>query len=406
MKKILLFIGMVYSASLCADKLELNDAIEKTLHNHPDLKSSYLRVRQSEESYKSSFSAYLPQVNLQANYNIEDAMYDDTTWNVGANLNQKIWDFSKTSSLVKVSKLDQEISKLSVEDLKHLLAYKVKSFYEEMILYKETIKVREQDLQLKKDYYNQSKALVEQGLRTQADSSSFLSAVYLAKTNLFNAKASYEKAKNSLSLYMGEDISDTIELDHSILTKGIEFSNINVDDILNENYDLKIDKKNIDKNVLIHKSTKASHYGSIDAIASYTHLDNIKSYDTKSLGITLNIPLYTGGKLSAETQKARINSQIAQETKISKELALREEVESLIIDIKSYDKTILSKQAQLEASKEAKKVLDARYKEGFSTYIEVLDASSSVLNAQLGVLETFYKKSLAINRINYLRGKI
>ena len=404
MKKIFLLFSMIFSISLLANKLELKDAIERTLQNHPDIKSSSLKVQQSTASYKSAFSDYLPQVNLQANYNIKDAIYDHS-WNVGATLKQKIWDFSKTSNLVDASKIDEDISKLSVEDLKNLLAYKVKSLYEQMILYKETIKVREQDLQLKEDYYKQAKALVEQGLKTQADASSFLSAVYLAKTNLSDAKASYEKVKNSLSLYMGEDIKDDVELDGNVLTKDIKFSTIKIDNILEKNYDLKIDKKTIDKNILLHNSTKASHFGSIDVLASYSYIDNVKSYDTTTLGVSLNIPIYSGGKLSAESQKARIGSQIAQEQKASKELALREELESLVIDIKRYNRTIESKQAQLKASQDAKKVLDARYKEGFTTYIEVLDSASSVLNAQLGVLESFYKKSLAINRINYLRGR-
>jgi len=404
MKKIFLFLSVVCSVSLLADKLELNEAIEKTFQNHPDIKLSSLKVQQSRAFYNSAFSDYLPQLNLQANYNIEDTLYTNS-WNVGATLKQKIWDFYKTSNLVNASKIDEDISKLSVEDLKNLLAYKVKSLYGQMILYKETIKVREQDLQLKEDYYKQAKALVEEGLKTQADASSFLSAVYLSKTNLSDAKASYEKVKNSLSLYMGEDVENDVKLDSAILTKDIKFSTININNILEKNYDLKIEKKTIDKNILLYNSAKASHFGSIDALASYSYIDNVKSYDTTTLGVSLNIPIYSGGKLSAETQKARIGSQIAQEQKASKELALREEFESLVIDIKRYNRTIESKQAQLKASQDAKKVLDARYKEGFTTYIEVLDSASSVLNAQLGVLESFYNKSLAINKINYLRGR-
>jgi outer membrane protein TolC len=51
-------------------------------------------------------------------------------------------------------------------------------------------------------------------------------------------------------------------------------------------------------------------------------------------------------------------------------------------------------------------VLDGRYKEGLSTYIEVLDASSLVLDAKLGLLEAYYEKTLSIDRIDYLKGKI
>jgi len=195
-----------------------------------------------------------------------------------------------------------------------------------MILYKETIKVREQDLQLKRDYYKQAKALLKQGLKTQADASSFLAVVYLAKSNLSDAQASYEKAKNSLSLYMGEEIQDDVKLDDSILTKDIDLEKINMANILNKNYTLAIEQKTIAKNILLYNSSKVSRFGSIDALASYTYVDTIKTDHIKTLGISLNIPLYSGGKLSAETQKTRIGSQIAQEQKNSKKLMLKEEL--------------------------------------------------------------------------------
>jgi len=398
-------ISLCLSLNLLATTLTLNDAITKTLQNHPDLKSSALKIQQSSESYNSAFSDYLPQVNLSANYNVKDALYDNS-WSAGATIKQKIWDFSKTSSLVEASNIDKDISKLSLLDLKSSLVYKVISLYEQMVLQQETIKVRQADLQLKQDYYKQANALVKEGLKTQADASRFLSAVYLAKANLAEAKASYKKAKNSLSLYMATTIDDDVELQSNIIRKDDDFNNVDIDNILTENYSLKIDTKTIAKNRLLHKSAKATKYGSVDASASYTHLDNVKKYDTKSLGVTINIPLYSGGKLNAEAQKAKIASQIAKEAKASKELALKDEIVSLVIDIKKYNKIIESKQAELEASMESKKVLDARYKEGLSTYIEVLDSASSVLNAQLGVLEAFYQKSMSINKLNNLKGKI
>ena len=62
--------------------------------------------------------------------------------------------------------------------------------------------------------------------------------------------------------------------------------------------------------------------------------------------------------------------------------------------------------AQLEAATSTSNLLEARYKEGLATYIEVLDAISLVLNARLGVLEAYYSKSIAINRIEYLKGNL
>jgi len=415
MKKYLL-ISFIFINLLNAKTLTLQDAIDKTLTNHPDIKSFTLKIQQSKAGYKAAYANYLPQINAEANYNAVQTFVfpfngvfntvDDDSWSVGVALKQKVWDFSKTSNRVDATKLDEKISKLSLEDLKALMVYKVKSLYDLMVVQSEAIKVREKDLESKRAYYAQAKALVQNGLKTEADASRFLSAVYIAEDNLAIAKSSYEKAKSTLSLYMNEKIDDSVELEESLLYKDLKVSSQNEEELDKQNYQLQIYAYTVEKNKLLHKSAKASHYGSIDAYASYTHLDTLNEYDSTLAGISLSIPIYSGGMLSAEAQKAEIAAQISNEQKASKLLALKDELNSLLLDIERYNKTIAAKKAQMDSAMSTKNVLEGRYKEGLATYIEVLDATSLVLNAKLGLLEAYYQKSMAINRIEYLKGKI
>jgi len=416
MKKKLLLLSVFACVSLFANTLTMQESIDKTLANHPDVKSFALGVQQSKEGYKSAFADYLPQITLQAQYNpvqtfttVSNGSFDtvdDHSWNMGASLKQKIWDFSKTSSVVAASKMDEDISKLSLQEVKALMAYKVKSLYKTMIVQQKAVEVREKDLEAKVAYYDQAKALVKQGLKTEADASRFLSSVYVAKDDLAIAKSLYEKAKTSLCLYMGEKIEDGVELEYELLEKKYNFDEDIKKEVLNNNYQLKIKSQNIDKNKLIYKAAKASHYGSLDAIASYNHFEVLNIYDSKLVGISLSVPLYSGGRVSAQAQKAQIGMQIAKEQKASELLALKDEVNGLVIDIKRYNKTIAAKKAQIVAAQETKNVLQARYKEGLTTYIEVLDAVSVELNAKLGLLQTYYSKSIAIDTLEYLKGKI
>jgi len=416
MKKLAYINLLFFAFSLQGQTLTLQQSIDKTLQNHPDVKAFALKVKQSHSGYKSALSDYLPQVNLSAEYNPTQTYalpvngkfqtINDTYWSVGASVKQKIWDFSKTSLQIDASKKDEDISKLSLKDLQALLASKVKSLYELMVVQSEAIKVREADLHVKEAYYAQAQALFKQGLKTEADTSRFLSAVYGAKDNLAIAKASYEKAKNSLSLYMGEKIADDVTLQTSIIKKGFYADKNSVKEVLSDNNELKIYDETIQKNALLHKSARASHYGTFDAVASYNRVGSLNLYDTQIVGVVLNIPLYAGGRLNAQTQNAEIGLQIAKEQKASKILALKEEITNLILDIQRYDETIAAKKAQLISAKKTKRVLDGRYKEGLSTYIEVLDASSLVLESELGLLEAYYSKTLSIDKIDYLKGKI
>jgi outer membrane protein TolC len=331
---------------------------------------------------------------------------DDTGWNAGVTLHQKVWDFAKTASLVEASKMDEDISKLSLEEVKALLAFKVKSLYELLVVQREAIRVREKDLEAKKAFYAQSKALVKQGLKTNADAHRFLSSVYVAEDNLAIAKASFERAKSSLSLYMGVPIKSSVKLQSSALKKSAHVSKYAEREVLENNYRVKMDRLSVNKNRLLHQSTKSAQFGSIDLVASHGRFDTLNSYNTDYVGVSYNVPLYTGGRMSAQEQQAKIGYQISQEQKNSDILALKEELHSLLIDIRRYSKTIQAKKAQLVSAKSTLKVLKARYKEGLATYIEVLDSTTVVLNAKLGVLEAYYSRSLALDRIDYLKGTI
>ncbi|MBP7227263.1 MAG: TolC family protein, partial [Aliarcobacter sp.] len=287
-----------------------------------------------------------------------------------------------------------------------LMVYKIKSLYKLIVVQQEAIEVHKKDLESKNAYYEQAKALEAQGLRTKADSSRFLSAYYLSQENLAIAKASYDKAKNSLSLYMGEKIEDSVSFESDIIKKSYIFEDaLNEEEILANNSQLKIDALNINKNQQLYKSAKASHYGSIDVVASYNRIDTLNEYNSSALGVMYVLPLYAGGRIEAEAEKAQIGVKIAKEQKESKTIAIKEELSNLIIDIARYDKTIEAKKAQLLWANETKDVLQGRYKEGLSTYVEVLDAQALILSSQLGLLESYYAKSMAIDQVDYLKGK-
>lgn len=224
-KYFFLFIALV--VGLNAQILSERECISKALKFHPDIKKFILQIDQSKYHKNEIKSANLPQISLNGEYDfsktftsVKNGIFQteqDNSWQVGVFLNQKIWDFSKTANLIKAAKKSEDIAKLSLKDAKAFLSYLVKLQYEQMIVQKEAIKVREEDLKSKYALYQQSISLVKQGLKTKADESRFLWACSNAKDNLNIAKANFEKAKDNLSLYIGENIGKNVKLDKSAL---------------------------------------------------------------------------------------------------------------------------------------------------------------------------------------------
>lgn len=413
MKQIFFFIFVVITNSLNAENLDLNECIRKALNTHPDIQKSSLGVQSAQSATDVARADYLPQITLNAEYDpirtyalpsngIFNTKESDG-WAIGGVVNQKIWDFSKTTANIEAQKVEQEISNLTLVDAKALLAYKVKLQYELMLVQKIAIEVREKDLNSKTELYKQAQAFVKNGMRTTAEASRFLSSVYVAQENLAIAQAGYEKARKVLSLYINEPISEDVTLQNTL-----EFTNkvfVDEETLLQSAPSLLATKKSIQKSELLYKSTKATHYGSLDAIASYTKQNTLNEYDSTLVGVSYKVPLYSGGRTSALVQQSHLTQQSAIATFNSKELALKEEFAVLLIDIDRYEKTIQAKESQLKASQQTQRVLEGRYKEGLATYIEILDASALTLNAKLGLIQAIYEKSSALHKIEYLQGK-
>ncbi|MDD3505552.1 MAG: TolC family protein [Sulfurimonas sp.] len=400
-----------------ATELTLDECIDKTLKNHPDIKKAALSVFEKKSLVDIAKADYLPQINVSAQYNPIDTFVmprnnqfqtiEDDSWRVDATLNQKIYDFSKTTSTINAYKKGENIANLSLDDAKALLVYNVKNQYNLALLKTKEIEIRKKDLQTKEELYKQAKALVAQGLRTQADETSILSELYIAQDNLAIANANFAKALTTLSLYIGEKIDTDTQLKETTPIKNQNTANAQLllQEVLEKNFSLKSSQEEIQRDALLYEAAKAGHYGSIDAVASYTHQETLNEYDTSLVGVILSIPLYSGGRISAQTQQAKISDEMAKESYNSQKLLLQEEVENLAIDLQRYIYTIKAKEALVVSSNATREIVEGRYKEGLSTYIEVLDALSTYLFAKLGLLEAKFDITNIINRLDYLQGQ-
>lgn len=418
MIKILFVYFYIFVFVLSAKVVSVDECIDKTLKNHPDVKKAALGIFEKKSSVDIAKADYLPQINVSAQYNPIDTFavpkdnqfetIEDDSWRVDAVLNQKIYDFGKTTSTIKAYEKDENIANLSLNDAKALLVYNVKNQYNLALLKTKEIEVRKKDLKTKEELYKQAKALVLQGLKTEADATSILSELYIAQDNLAIAKADLNKALTTLSLYTGERLDADTQLKESVEVKNqnIMSSDMLFKDILSKNLLLKSSQEEIKKDALIYKATKAQNFGSIDAIASYNYQNSLNEYDESLVGVSITVPIYNGGRISAQTQQARIAKEIAKESYNSQKLLLQEEVENLVIDLQRYRYTIKAKEALIESSNATKEIVEARYKEGLATYIEVLDASSTYLFAKLGLLEAKFSINNIINRLDYLQGQI
>jgi outer membrane protein TolC len=329
---------------------------------------------------------------------------DNDGWSAGISLRQKVYDFSKTTHRIESAKIRHDIAKLSYKQAAALLTYRVKAAYLAVIVQKKAIEARQKDLEAKKAMLEQADALVAHGLKTKADASRFLSAMKAAEDALAQAKADNEKARVRLAMLIGSEISPRTTLEETVLQNRPRV-NESEESVLHNNLTLKIARCNEKAAHESARSAEAEHFGSIDLIADAAHFDTLSSYDSTTLGVRYALPIYTGGRIRAEAQQAKIAEKIAKNAKESARRALMEEVRGVLADIHAARARIEARTAQIETAEETRALIEGRYREGLATYVEVLDAEATLLDARLGLLSALYTRNERIYKLEQLNAQ-
>jgi len=112
-------------------------------------------------------------------------------------------------------------------------------------------------------------------------------------------------------------------------------------------------------------------------------------------GVTLNIPIYQGGRAK---KQVRLSQSELMQTKLTEERlnnTYKKDIEQALIDIKSNQSSLLNAKAQIKEAKEAQKLAQSRYKNGIGTNLELTNASTNVQRAMLRNLQYAYQICIA-----------
>ena len=401
---------------LSAGTLSLDQSLRLALSTHPDIKSALLKIAQSKEGERIEKSAWFPQLSVYGEYDFQHTyttpsplgFHIDNTrgWYAGVAVTQKIFDFSKTGYRVEASRIQRLISRLSAEEAKALMRYDVRNAYALALVQRAAIDVYRKDLASKKAMLEQARALLKQGLKTRADLSRFRSAMEQSMSDLAVAQAAYRKALITLETLIGRSIASGTRLQSSILYRNSHrYSRQNEEEVLRHNLSLAISRQQRQNAHALYKATERERFGSVDLVGDLSRVDALSRYTNKTLGLRYSAPIFQGGRLGAQTEKARLEELVSAEATLSRRRAVMREYRSLLADKKAMTQSIAAQKARIASAKETQKLMEARYRQGIATYIDVLDAQATLSAARLGLLNAYYQRRTIINRLEYLDGK-
>jgi outer membrane protein TolC len=112
--------------------------------------------------------------------------------------------------------------------------------------------------------------------------------------------------------------------------------------------------------------------------------------DVARVGVTVDIPLFEGGRIRAQIAKERARLHAAQQRLRKMELQIQLEVETAVLNANSARERVNVTQKSITEAEESLRIERAKYDYGKGAIVDVFDAQAALLNAQ-----TNYYRALA-----------
>ncbi len=131
-----------------------------------------------------------------------------------------------------------------------------------------------------------------------------------------------------------------------------------------------------------------------------------RSTATYNIGASLTIPVWTGGRIEAETEAARLRVQQRQEETRRLKLAAQRQAEQARI---AYQEQTRAAGVAAESAVAARKTLELaqlRYESGLATSVDTVTAQSALAESEESEIRARYEAQLALARLAFAQGDV
>ncbi|WP_020406221.1 TolC family outer membrane protein [Hahella ganghwensis] len=402
----------VLFASFCSNALDYQEAYTLALHQNPDYLAAQEEHKAAQEYIARGRAGLLPSLSLNYSQaqNWSDVEQQSGTFansekrdyqshNASLVLQQPLFDYSAWAAYQKAKQQTLE-SDFRLIGKNSALAMTVLEAFTKALLARDQLDLAKQQLSSYEALLVRKEALKDHGEGTQTEVLETQSRLYIAETELIEAQDEFELSLRELSSLIEQPVAMAAlprlkesQKDLPMLSNDIRRW---LSLALSQNPELR---------ALNHKVRAASHEvdaqrgGHLPRVSLYATARDTESdtentyqqrYDTHSVGIRIQMPLYSGGKVSSATRQAS-----ATKSQFRYELdARRQEIK---LQIRRYYRKCMSSLSSLKARSfaviSAEALVEATQKSvqgGERDNQDILNAERQLFQARRDLVETRY----------------
>lgn len=412
---LLCIVFEVYSQESEVLRLSMEEAQDHAIKHNWQVQNARLDIESADKRYWESFAAGLPQIDASMDYT--NFMGADIIFRFDENLPPQTIPFKPTSNLIfsasqlifsgnylvglQAARIYQVLSERNYEKSEIDIKEQVATTYYLVLISERTLDIIEKNLENITKTYENTKAMESVGIAEQTDVDQLEVSVTMLENGVKSAERQVELYYNMLRFQLGLDINTPIELEESLddILEKINFRAILEQPFyIDNNLDFRIIST---QENLSSKQLNLERMNYLPFISGFYRRQekilkpNFDMQPKNTIGLQMNIPVFSSGMRKARVDQARIN---LEKTQNSKNLVK----EQLLLQEKQYRFNLRNALERYESQKKnvqvAERVFDSfnlKYQQGIVSSLDLTVANDNYLQAENNLISATMELLLA-----------
>lgn len=437
---ILLIVLLLALPVYAQKKLTLDEAISIALQKNTLLIKSKNNLLSTESQLKNAYGSLLPSLGASAGWNwqrtddkggvqrdffgntidIPASTAENRSYSIGIGGNVMLFNGLANYATISERKDNLTASEYNISKLKQNIVFTTTDYFYIVLNAEELMNVREENVKYFQRLYETVQERNRLGSVTLAD-------VYSAQVQLGNAELLliqtqniYESSKASLLNYLSLNVLEEYSLVDPFAAKKTldtdsymkDFNDIQamVNAALDNRFDYKSSQLYLsaaESGVTIAKSGLfPSLSGNYSYGTSAVTTGDLFNRKVLSVGLSLNIPIFSNFGTESQIQFAQVNAMNAQEDLLALERQIKIEIKQTYLDLVAAKKSLDVALKSVSAAEETRKINQERYNLGSATILDVLQASRDYQDALRNKINAGYDFYRQHDKLNNAIGRL
>lgn len=398
----------------------LEDCLRFAFSNSYDRKSMELDTESQQVSYEQSRESRMPSVNASAS---EGYSHDSKGGSFGGNANigasMVIYQGGNINKTIEQNRLNKERSEMRLQQYDDQLSVQILQSFLTALGYNELLHYQEKMLNSSREQMNQGKTRHNAGSILESDML-LLEAQYISdSTNILETKIKLDNSILSLKVLLSMDPLDNLQIiqpntdNLDELAASLPDEEAAIEMAMETYPTLKLGQYDI----LIAESSisiaKAGYKPTLSASASigtgHLDFDNLGQQFgdrfNQSVGISLNIPIYSRGQTKANVKRGKIALEQAQLDYEQTQLDVRQTVAVAYHNVVSAYNSYKASEMKENAYSKSYNAYETQFQYGKITTVELLQQQNNYLNVLNDYIQNKYTLVLQRKVLDIYMGK-